>query len=1167
MPLSGGRPNSYGLHVNQMLMAFSRTAKGANHALIIGINNYDSFPGLQTPVKDAETIANILIEKYNFKKKNVVLLTDKTKKKPTLVAISDYFEKYLIAPGKSRLTEKDNLLIFFSGHSREDARRGETYWIPRDAHKRVKGTWLSHSELCNTFFLSPECKVKNLCILTDSVFSKKLTRFRPIVIGPRDPGYERKIRQRSRKKSREIISFDDPHWEVGSEKRNGLGLFAYFVHQALVKFRYNIIDLENLLFELGKKEIKDVSRIAGTKLLRGRLKKTDEKGQFVIIKKPSPPVHIRETKVSPKAVLLGSTFVIEALSTGPAKRVFIEIEGLKKRLMKGRETKWIFSMAAANVGRIKYRIRAMNFDRVFGKPKAGEFRIRPKAADRADVIMVSSLPEEGAPGEKFRFTVVTDKPAASVLLKMDGIDYKMNGSGTNWFVDKAVKKTGAIKYSAVALNEDGERGEFKQSVIRVKTPLINVVEVSPTPKTGYAGDDFTFTAITDRPAAGVSLRMDGVSFAMSGVKNRWTFTKKIPDIGKRRFAVIAKNSEGAAGISKSGQITTRRRPLLVPDVAMVTVSPKKVYKGDMFAITATTSARAEKVYVEINRKRHSMEGADTHWNYMARLNRIGIQSFRVIAQNKDGKKGGAKKASILIVKKPFRIIDVVTAEASPGKAYQGRQFLFKATTSASARSVNITINNKSYAMAGSGAKWSFKKKMTDIGIHTYSVVAKNKEGMEGSARTGTFTVKAVLANVVQVESSPKTGRPGDEFTITAVTDRPATSVSLQLGGMLYPMQGKGNRWTFKQIIPDIGKKQFTVIARNFEDEEGRSGSGEIITRKKVIPIPSVASVDIGPDKIYTGDYFTVKVSTDNPSDEVYVVIDGERKPMDGFGTKWNYSATIDKLGKNTIRIHAKNSRGQEGKSWEGSITTLKKSAPPVNVILADVTPDKGEAGETDFTFKAMTDISAAGVFLILDKKRYPMKRSEKEWVLSKKLNKIGKISFSAIAINEDRKEGDIKTAFVRVEKAKERYLVYKNNTGRVINKGTGKVRDRFVLKKETVTDLLTGLMWFQEPKTIAVKWEEAVEFCRSTKHKGFAGWRLPTVEEWREIIDKSRENPSLPPGHPFKKVLTHMGYWSKSKHRLGSKYVYMTSLWNGKTGYQKKVRNALVWPVRYTETP
>jgi len=50
---------------------------GPYHALIIGINDYQKWPRLQTAVKDATVLRDLLITRYGFDKKNVILRTDK----------------------------------------------------------------------------------------------------------------------------------------------------------------------------------------------------------------------------------------------------------------------------------------------------------------------------------------------------------------------------------------------------------------------------------------------------------------------------------------------------------------------------------------------------------------------------------------------------------------------------------------------------------------------------------------------------------------------------------------------------------------------------------------------------------------------------------------------------------------------------------------------------------------------------------------------------------------------------------------------------------------------------------------------------------------------------------------------------------------------------------
>jgi len=169
---------------------------------------------------------------------------------------------------------------------------------------------------------------------------------------------------------------------------------------------------------------------------------------------------------------------------------------------------------------------------------------------------------------------------------------------------------------------------------------------------------------------------------------------------------------------------------------------------------------------------------------------------------------------------------------------------------------------------------------------------------------------------------------------------------------------------------------------------------------------------------------------------------------------------------------------------------------------------------------------------------------------------------SVLAVNEDNRSGAVKTASVAV--FKDRYRLLK--TGSIRDMITGETKTRFQNNGNgTVTDLLTNLMWLQQPKQIALTWENAVEYCRNLEFESQTGWRLPTINEFKKLSDKKQQNPALPDGHPFTNVLTHVGYWSKTKHKFGPQYVYQMSMWYGKANHMKKSDNAIVWPVRYAE--
>ena len=133
----------------------ARKSTGTNHALIIGISNYRNWSKLESPAKDAEAIAKALAQKYDFRKSNIKLLTDNTKEKPTLINILTSLDNQV-----NKLTEDDNLLIFFTGHSTEDD-EGETYWIPIDGREKSKRSWLKHADIVEEMFATEKFKAKN----------------------------------------------------------------------------------------------------------------------------------------------------------------------------------------------------------------------------------------------------------------------------------------------------------------------------------------------------------------------------------------------------------------------------------------------------------------------------------------------------------------------------------------------------------------------------------------------------------------------------------------------------------------------------------------------------------------------------------------------------------------------------------------------------------------------------------------------------------------------------------------------------------------------------------------------------------------------------------------------------------------------------------------------
>jgi tetratricopeptide (TPR) repeat protein len=113
------------------------SGSGNYHALLIGVENYDDFSmnDLEKPIDDCEALQKTLTEKYTFQPGDVHVL--KNPKKEQILEKLIYLQE--------RLTSKDNLLIFYSGHGVVKNEIG--YWLPSDSEKDSRMKWFSNSEL------------------------------------------------------------------------------------------------------------------------------------------------------------------------------------------------------------------------------------------------------------------------------------------------------------------------------------------------------------------------------------------------------------------------------------------------------------------------------------------------------------------------------------------------------------------------------------------------------------------------------------------------------------------------------------------------------------------------------------------------------------------------------------------------------------------------------------------------------------------------------------------------------------------------------------------------------------------------------------------------------------------------------------------------------------
>ncbi len=148
--------------------------EGKNYLLLIGVNEYDYWTNLHNAVKDCSDLEKELTSHYQFEEENVTsLLNEKATRENILEAFEDLQEK---------ITDKDNLLIYYAGHGYYDNQSTRGYWVPSDARLSKIADFIRNSTIHDyiksidshhTFLIADACYAGSLFSESRGVINEK----------------------------------------------------------------------------------------------------------------------------------------------------------------------------------------------------------------------------------------------------------------------------------------------------------------------------------------------------------------------------------------------------------------------------------------------------------------------------------------------------------------------------------------------------------------------------------------------------------------------------------------------------------------------------------------------------------------------------------------------------------------------------------------------------------------------------------------------------------------------------------------------------------------------------------------------------------------------------------------------------------------------------------
>ncbi len=294
--------------INTQSVNFSQKQKKDNdtmyYALVIGNDDYDTYPKLNTAIRDARAIADILRDKYRFSVKTLLNVT----RERYVNALAEY---------RHQLGENDSLLIYYAGHGILDEEEDQAYWLPVDAQKNNFAKRISNA---TTISLINALPAQHVLLISDSCFSGKLTR--GVTMGIQRMDYARL----SQSRSRSVIT------SGGLEPvEDGTGKHSVFAKSLLSILAQNstFIDATTLFSKLRRKVVLNSDQTPEFSDIR---KAGHEGGEFVFSAENNltdvslnnfslnfysmePPTYKNE-KVTPESTMFESTIFSDTLPEG-----------------------------------------------------------------------------------------------------------------------------------------------------------------------------------------------------------------------------------------------------------------------------------------------------------------------------------------------------------------------------------------------------------------------------------------------------------------------------------------------------------------------------------------------------------------------------------------------------------------------------------------------------------------------------------------------------------------------------------------------------------------------------------------------------------------------------------------------------------------------------------
>jgi hypothetical protein len=458
----------------------------------------------------------------------------------------------------------------------------------------------------------------------------------------------------------------------------------------------------------------------------------------------------------------------------------------------------------------------------------------------------------------------------------------------------------------------------------------------------------------------------------SGSGNSWYYNTTYIDTGVYSYTIWANDSSDNWNSTGPGTFIITGGDTIPPELMNLSDFPDPQNSGDFVNITVdvTDDTAIGEVWVNITYPDGSwnnvsmLPGTGNNWYYNTTYPDIGIHSYTTFAKDTSNNWNSTSPGTFLIIGDTTPP-EIMNPNDFPDPQIPGGfvNITVDVTDDIAVDEVwvNITYPDSSWnnvsMLPGGGNSWYSNMTYPDLGMHSYSIFARDTSNNWNSTIPGVFTIQDTNGpEFANLNDAPDPQENNGYVNITVdVTD--GVGVDKVWVNITFPnftwinvsmAHGTGDNWFYNTSYNDLGIYSYTIWAN--DTSNNWNGTGPETFTIQDTDGPMLINLDDTPDPQENGDFvnITVDVTDDVGVREVWINItypNGSwinKSMVRGTGNEWSYNITYTDLGIYSYTVWANDTSNNWNGSGSGTFTIQDTQGPKFNDLKDS--PDPQEIG-------------------------------------------------------------------------------------------------------------------------------------------------------------------------------------------------------------------------------